>query len=417
MRRPPKALIFTTINWAATAQLALALISKGFEVASIAPREHGIHTVSGIKAHFRSVSYTATPSFVASVIELWSPNIVIPCDDLATFCLHDLYHKAIRGEGRQPSTIKALIENSLGDPESYPIAQKKSEFIAFAGREGLSVPETIAINNPADLALQLETSGFPQVLKLDKTSSGLGVRIVNDQDEAKRAYHDLVTMFGWFRATKRALKQLSVEPFVRQWRDESPTITLQRYVAGVPANRSVLCWKGEVLAGLSVEAIRTAHATGPATVIRTLDHAEMEQTARHVIRRLGLSGFVGFDFILETASGRAFLIEMNPRPTPICHFSFDAETDMAGALFMKLTDGRPRESGLRSAGKVIALFPGEFWRDPNSEYLLAGYNDEPLTEPRLISAYARPLSPHSLSWISNLCFQFLDALLPGRVPG
>ena len=415
MERPPRALIFTTINWAATAQLGLALIAKGLEVASIAPREHGIRTVKAIKQHFRSFSYSATASFVASVLARWQPDIIIPCDDLATCRLHDLYAKASTSCGSYHESIKIVIEKSLGDPASYSIAQRKSEFIAFAEREGLCVPETIRINHAGELASQLERSGFPQVLKLDRTSSGLGVRIVNNEDEARNAYRDLVTMFGWRSATKRALKQLSAEPFVRRWKDQSPTITLQTYVAGVPANRSVFCLKGEVLAGLSVEAVKTAHATGPATVIRTLDNAEMEQTARHVVRRLGLSGFVGFDFILQAASGRAFLIEMNPRPTPICHFSFDAETDMTGALFERLTDRPLRQSRLPSVGKVVALFPGEFWRDPNSEYLLAGLNDEPLEEPRLINSYARPLSPRSLSWISNLCFQFLDALLPGRV--
>ena len=417
MERPPRVLIFTTINWAATAQLGLALIAKGFEVGSIAPRDHGIRTLTGVKAHFRSLSYSATVSFVASVLERWAPDIIIPCDDPAACCLHELYAKASVGEVRQPEAVKTLIERSLGDPHSYSIAQKKSEFIAFAEREGLPVPPTIAINRQSDLADQLRRSEFPQVLKLDMTSSGLGVRIVNNEDEAYRAYHDLVAMFGWLRASRRALKQLSAEPFVRRWKDQPPTITLQTYVAGTPANRSVLCWKGEVLAGLSVEAVKTAHATGPATVIRTLDNAEMEETARHAVLRLKLSGFVGFDFILEAASGHPCLIEMNPRPTPTCHFSFDAETDMTGALFEKLTDRPPRKSQLRSVGKVVALFPGEFWRDPNSEYLLAGYNDEPLEEPKLINAYARPLSPRSLSWITNLCFQFLDALLPGRALG
>ena len=97
------------------------------------------------------------------------------------------------------------------------------------------------------------------------------------------------------------------------------------FIPGVPANRAVLCWHGEVLAGLSVEAVKTAHATGPATVVRILDNAEMAEATGHVVRCLGLSGFVGFDFILERTSGRAFLIEMNPRPTPICHFSLDSQ--------------------------------------------------------------------------------------------
>ena len=44
----------------------------------------------------------------------------------------------------------------------------------------------------------------------------------------------------------------------------------------------------------------------------------MAETARQLIRRFGLSGFCGFDFIL-TDDGDAHLLEINPRVTPTCH--------------------------------------------------------------------------------------------------
>ena len=417
MSRPPKVIIFTTIDWAATAQLGLALTKKGFEVATIAPRDHGIRNVGGIKTHFRSVSYSARASFVAQTIQRWMPDMMIPCDDLATCCLYDLHSDAVGGAGRGSDIIKEVLEKSLGDPASYSVARKKSKFMAFATGEGLRVPETVEINGPKDLANRLETSTFPQVLKLDGTSSGLGVRIVNDEREGKRAYHDLVAMFGWRRASKRALKQLSLKPFVRRSNNEIPSITLQRYIAGAPANRAVLCWRGEVLAGLSVEAVKTAHVTGPATVVRVLDNAQMAEVSEYVVRRLGLSGFVGFDFILEATSDRAFLIEMNPRPTPICHLSLDRQRDMTGALFAKLAGSEPRRSDLRFPGKVTTLFPGESWRDPNSEYLSSCYHDVPWEEPKLVSAYARPSSPNSFRWISKLCSHLLEALWSRQAVG
>lgn len=407
--KPPRVLIFTTINWAATAQLSLALTRRGFEVATVAPGDHGVRRVEAIKVHYRSVSHSASVSFIDWVIEQWSPNIVIPCDDIATCLLHELYARAIRGDSRDPGAIKALIENSLGDPASYPLAEKRSEFMAFAKGEGLCIPDTMFIKDARDLADRLETSNFPQVLKLDSTSSGLGVRIVNNEDQAQRAYRELVTMFGWTRASKRALKELSFRPFACRWRGQIPDITLQQFIPGAPANRAVLCWHGEVLAGLSVEAVKTAHATGPATVVRILDNAEMVETTRHVVQCLSLSGFFGFDFILEETSGRPFLIEMNPRPTSICHFSFDTETDLIGALFTALTDRRPTKLKVQLAKQMIALFPGEFWRDPKSDYLLSCHHDAPWDVPELINAYARPWSPSSFNWINKLFSQLLEA--------
>jgi hypothetical protein len=407
MERAPRVLIVTTINWAATAQLGLALSNKRFEVATVAPGDHGIRKVGAINVHYRSISYSARASFIAWAIEQWRPDIVIPCDDIATSRLHALHSRAIRGDGHDPGTIKAIIENSLGDPKSYSITERKSEFIAFAKCQNLLVPDTVAIDNAKDLTMRLETSGFPAVLKLDNTSSGLGVRIVSNEDEAERAYHELVRMFGWGRASRRALKELSFEPFVHGRKEPTPRITLQRFIAGVPASRAVLCWNGEVIAGISVEAIKTIHETGPATVVRILDDAEMAETTLHLVRSLGLSGFVGFDFILEQGSGRPFLIEMNPRPTPISHFSLNRETDLVGALLTKLTAAKSSQSDLRLPGRIIALFPGEFWRDPESDYLLSCHHDAPWDEPGLIDEYTRRSSPHPFSWINKLIYQLL----------
>jgi hypothetical protein len=411
MKRPPRVLIVTTINWAATAQLGLALTSKSFEVATVAPADHGIRKVGAINVHYRSISYSAKPSFIEWAIEQWQPDVVIPCDDIATCRLHALHSRAVRGDGHDPGTIKAIIESSLGKPTSYSIAEKKSDFMAFAKGQELLVPDTVVVQNAKDLAERLDAADFPLVLKLDSTSSGLGVRIVHNKDEAQSAYHELVSMFGWRRATKRAIKELGLGPLMHRWKESIPRITLQRFIGGVPASSAVLCWNGEVVAGISVEAIKTIHATGPATVVRILDNAEIVEVTRHVVERLGLSGFVGFDFILDETSGRPFLIEMNPRPTPISHLSLGIETDLVGALKMKLTAAKPTKPQMESApGKIIALFPGEFWRDPKSDYLLSCHHDAPWDQPELIDEYTRPSSPHTLSWISRLIYQMFESL-------
>ena len=117
--------------------------------------------------------------------------------------------------------------------------------MAFAKGEGLRIHDTIPIKDAKDFADRLEKSNFPQVLKLDSTSSGLGVRIVTNGDEAKRACHELVTMFGWLRASKRALKEISFRPFVCRWSGQIPNINVQRFISGVPANRAVLCVPGQ----------------------------------------------------------------------------------------------------------------------------------------------------------------------------
>ncbi|HTV73143.1 MAG TPA: ATP-grasp domain-containing protein [Candidatus Acidoferrales bacterium] len=408
--RRPKILLFTTINWASTAQLGLALARQGFQVATMAPFDHGVRKVRAIAQHFASLSYAASDSYVARTIMRWEPDFVVPCDDRAVACLHDVHAQAARSTGDAWLAIRTTIERSLGDPSAFAIAQKKSKFLAFAQAQGLRVPPTIVVSDRSQLERALTQISGPYVLKVDGTSSGLGVRIVETPTEAREAYRQLLDLCGWSRATLRALKTLSLRPLFRHWYEPTAAVTIQPYIEGTPANRATLCWEGEVLAGLSVEALRTDGATGPATVVRVVDHPEMAEAARRIVKSLGLSGFIGLDFIVEAATGRAVLLEMNARPTQICHFSLDDASDMTGTLLARLTGTAKRPVEPAAGSGVIALFPGESWRDPQSAFLQSCYHDVPLDEPQLVSAYSRPpVAPNPLAWVSQLCSRVADA--------
>jgi hypothetical protein len=327
---------------------------------------------------------------------------VVPGDEEAIRHLHGLHDQAARGRGRDPRWMGALIRASLGAPSSFAVARKKSAFTAFALDEGLDAPGTIGIADLHRLQQRLRRRRYPQVLKLDGGFGGLDVRIVRTAEEAERAFLELEGFTGWPSTIKRAAKHLSLEP-VRDRIDEGRRrITMQDYVAGRPANRAVLCWQGEVLAGLSVEALQTNDATGPATVVRVLEHRGMERVAAHVARRLGLSGFVGFDFVIEAGTGRAMVIEMNARPTQTCHFCLGAESDMVGALFATLAGTGRAEAGRRQAGEVFALFPQEIWRDPDSAHLSQAVHDVPWDQPQFVQAYAQPVPVAPPTWVDQL---------------
>jgi len=101
------------------------------------------------------------------------------------------------------------------------------------------------------------------------------------------------------------------------------------------------------------------------------------------VKRLELSGFVGFDFILDCAN-RAWLLEMNPRVTPICHFLLADGTNLAGSLYAQMM-GRPPLSRLAPVNRdLIALFPSEIIRCPSSNYLRSCQHDVPWDEPELV---------------------------------
>jgi hypothetical protein len=184
---------------------------------------------------------------------------------------------------------------------------------------------------------------------------------------------------------------------LKRMRESRHTITVQGFIQGSPANRAVACWQGEVLAGISVEAIRTQHPTGPATVVQVIENPEMSEAVNRLVRRLGISGLWGFDFILEPSTGAAYMIEVNPRATPICHLPLGAGQNLPEALYMQLTGARPVALPATMEHDIIALFPGEWHRNPASPYLRSDYHDIPLDEPGLIQdGIDRPWSERGL---------------------
>lgn len=304
----------------------------------------------------------------------------------------------MRGAVCDPRGMAELIEASLGTPSSFIFGHQKSQLIGLAQAEGLLVPDTAVVQDIHHLRRLIAKSQFPQVLKRDDSWGGDGVRIVADAAEAVRAFVELQSSAGRLAAIKKTIKKLDPAYLDRFWR-AAPIITLQQYVVGRPANRAVACWRGEALAGMSVEVVQTVSATGPATVVRVIDSPGMTAVAQRLTRRLGLSGFAGFDFMLEATTGRPYLIELNARPTQICHLALEPAADMIGALSVRLspTERRRMMSTIRSA--TIALFPQEAWRDPDSAYLLSAHHDVPWQTPEFAVAYRHPVAVEPPSWV------------------
>jgi hypothetical protein len=109
----------------------------------------------------------------------------------------------------------------------------------------------------------------------------------------------------------------------------------------------------------------------------------MAMVCERMVKRLNLSGFVGFDFIIDSAN-QAWLLEINPRVTPICHFNLADGTNLVGALFTEMKKQLPRSSLAPINRDLIALFPNEIARCPSSHYLLSCQHDVPWEEPDLV---------------------------------
>jgi hypothetical protein len=325
---------------------------------------------------------------LAKAIGAAKPDLIVPGDDLTTHHLHHLYQRE-KGAGQSGGQICALIERSFGSPESFSIVYQRAAFIRSAEEEGIRVPKGGVIANLEELRRWTTQIGFPVVLKADGTSGGVGIRVAQNQEEAERALRSLQAPPLLARAAKRALvdgDKTLVWPSLLRRRS---VVNAQSFVEGHEATSTVACWKGSVLAGLHFEVVAKRYAAGPATVMRLIDNSEMSAAVEKMVRRLNLSGLHGFDFMLESETGNAYLIEINPRTTQVGHLTLGSGRDLPAALCAAMSGNLVQPAPKVTEGDTIALFPQEWMRDPASPFLRSGYHDVPWEEPELLRACVR----------------------------
>ena len=301
----------------------------------------------------------------------------MPCDDGVVWQLHELHAGNI--------SLRPLIERSLGSEAAYPVIRNRAAFLQAAADLGIRVPDTRTLNSEEELNAWRADS--PAVLKRDGTWGGSGVAIVRSLPSALANYRRLSQPMSVGAAWKRYL--VNRDPIaIWSWkRRELPRVTLQEFIQGRPANSMIACWKGELLGSISVEVLTSQGATGAATVVRLIQNKEMEQAAQLLAKKFMLSGFHGLDFVLDQKTGRAYLIEINPRCTQLGHLRLANRGDLAGILSAKLSD-QPIDSvpGPQDCkpGAAVVFFPQAFQWNPKNPYLRQGKHDVPWEEPALV---------------------------------
>ncbi len=362
----------------------MALSNAGCMVEAVCPARHPLEKTSAVR---RTHSYHGLMPLMslAKAIRSARPDLIVPGDDLSTHQLHHLYCRE-KSRGADGVAICALIERSFGAPESFPVVYERATFMRMAGDEGIRTPKTAVVGNLEDLRRLAAEIGFPAVVKADGTSGGVGVRIVQTLEEAESAFRTLQTPPLLARAAKRAIvdhDKTLIWPSLLRRRSVG---SVQSWIEGGEATSTVACWQGKVLAELHFEVINKRSSSGPATVMRWIDHPEMSSAVGKMVRRLGLSGLHGFDFMIEARTGNAYLIEINPRTTQVGHLTLGAGRDLPAALCAVLAGSTVEAAPKLTEKDTVVLFPQEWMRDPGSAFLSSGYHDVPWEEPELLRA-------------------------------
>jgi ATP-grasp domain len=388
---PARVLLTATTWWPLSARLAVRLLEHGCTVLALCPPGHLLGEISGIGTLHSYNNFNSMAS-LDQAVALAQPDLVVPCDDRAVAQLHALYesHREHR----------ALIERSLGAPEYYNTLRSRAGCADLARDLGVPVAPTRAIASEADIRDWFAANPGRAALKVDGSTGGHGVQIVDDPGECILAWRRMSKVPPAGQALKRWLVDSDPLAFWGPVRKGRPSASLQKFIPGRDANAMVACWEGQVLGTVAVEVLCSQGATGASTIVRLINHPEIEQATATLVRGLRLSGFCGFDFILQEGSRAAWLIEVNPRCTQLGHLVLPGRGDLAGALCAPLGAPPLGRAQKEVQNDVIAFFPQALRWNPDSPLLDSSDHDVPWTEPRLVSALLREPWPHR-RWLSR----------------
>lgn len=362
----PRVLIVALSNWFGGPRLPRAFSRAGFHVTTFGFSGTLIHRSQSVHEAVAVAESTANDELLAvlrATIERTRPDIVVPTDDTSVMVLHTL-------RARVPADAapgwNELMARSLGDSRHAVTVRNRKLLAELAAGADVRAPAFARAYGESDARAFAERHGFPIVLKEEDSVAGFGVAICRDAAELETALRRIGQDSASF----------------------SQGLLLQSFVEGRTAMRVVAAQNGRVLGGLSALKLETwPGATGPSACVELIENAEMQSSAAAVVAALGYSGFASLDFIVD-GSGRAFLLELNPRPTPISHLGERFGGCLCHHLKAALT-GQSSEAGEpQGLPAKVALFPQEWVRDQQSSHLAAGvYHDVPWDEPDLVEAY------------------------------
>lgn len=384
VKRPKALLLGLETGWLGVARLPRALQLAGFEVgvacrpgAFLAHTEHREYFLPLPERIYGSVIAAKTKA----MIEDWRPDLVLPADDRTAVFLAGLHGRLTRSGGS--GIVAETLKRSLGNPAGVLEAANKQKTLDIAAQLGIRAPEQAPILSPKDIVAFGEKHGFPVVLKTPFDSGGHGVVVCRSREEVDSSL-ELLTMYDSLKwRLSRWRDELQGRALASRWLPVSGRMTVSRFIEGNCGTSVVAAMEGKALSVMTAVREGTQKSAESNSVVRFKDQVEMRETSVAMTQHWGLTGLIGFDFMIDQ-EGHAWMIECNPRATPIAHLGNRVGEDVCNALFCALTSLPPRKREGPLPDLVVALYPQEIWRDPGSRYLRDSFHDVPLHDEELL---------------------------------
>ncbi|HVT12268.1 MAG TPA: ATP-grasp domain-containing protein [Fimbriimonadaceae bacterium] len=353
----PRLLVLALENWLGAARLPRALKCAGFEISLLCYPNTLISLTK--YADDRDVCLPNDPAEIVlkrmlALLDAHPARMIVPADDRALRYLCHLLEVA--PIARFPKALVDLVRASLPDPAAFKYGVDKEAATELMTGLGFRAPRRSMIWSMHELKSFIEEVGFPVVVKPLEGTAGQGVQIL--RDAAGLAAATITENERWMA---------------------------QQYIRGKAAGAASVALDGKCLATLAFEkTITYPGETGPTSVATRLDTEEIHRGSAAFAEATNYNGFYSPGFVIEEATGLPYFLEVNSRAIPIVPPSGKMGLDLCGALYAGVVGAPPPTQDL-SAPRVMAFYPQELHRDPNSPYrdLIL---DEPFDDPLIHKA-------------------------------
>ena len=383
-------LIVATAHWVSTARLAMALHSMGCRVELMSPKGHPALATDAIAAH-HSYWPTLPLAGLRRALGASRPELLLLADELSSLLVEELSRWAAATDSGEGEATLHLLRRSFGDLDCLSLTRSRMALLTAAETAGVAIPLTAPLRESADLRRVAAEMPGPWMLKADSTWGGFGVRKVERADRLGSTWKRLQQPLGLLQSLKRGWKGKEWGHLHLWLRGADRDVIAQSFVQGRERTGMAICSNGRVLAAVCLQVEQISYANGPASKLRVVEDPAMLDAMERVTAAVGISGFCGFDFMLDAATDEPQLIEMNMRPTQLAHLPLGAGRDLCATLARELLGlGDVADRPAPASAGLIATFPQHMLSDPGGSRLGDAFHDVPWSAPRLVRRAVAP---------------------------
>jgi len=263
--------------------------------------------------------------------------------------------------------LQTLTNVFLPDFETMLAFHHKPSLHAFCDSLGIATPPTVLFRLEENLVDQVnQRLSYPVVLKQPMGNNSVGRKFCRDAGELRQA---------WSQLPETCFTSPAVHPFVQQRIDGELLCTL------------MFCHRGQKLAELIYRTLRSFPDAGGTSVYReSITHPQIAAITSRLAEETNWTGFVGFDFLVDRATGQPFLIDANPRPNPAVGLGYACGIDWTGILLELLDRRVPQPVQAQPGLRTRTLMLDVAW-------LFEGFQPGPNWPRRMASRVARFVAP------------------------